>query len=95
MPLLSLKFGDDSGYQNTSEFLAATIGILTCLRIAESAGSHIVIDLRGNSVSALQWANTSRFNSESVHRAAILFTHTAPSEPEGGDRGRRARSGGK
>ena len=31
-------------------------------------------DLRGDSVSALQWANTSRFNSESVNRAAILFT---------------------
>ena len=74
VPLLSLEFGDDSGYQNTSEFLAATIGILTCLRIADDDGSHVVIDLKGDSVSALQWANTSRFNSESVHRAAILFT---------------------
>ena len=34
----------------------------------------MVIDLKGDSVSALQWANTSRFNSESVHRAAVLFT---------------------
>ena len=74
VPLLSLKFGGDSGYQNTSEFLAATIGILTCLRTTEDAESHVVIDLRGDSVSALQWANTSRFNSESVNRAAILFT---------------------
>ena len=65
---------EDSGYQNTSEFLAATIGILTCLRTTEDAESHVVIDLRGDSFSALQWANTSRFNSESVNRAAILFT---------------------
>ena len=72
--LLSLEFGDDSGYQNTSEFLAATVGILTYLRVAENDGSHVVIDLRGDSVSALQWANTSRFNSKSVHRAAVLFT---------------------
>ena len=74
VPLLSLKFGEDSGYQNTSEFLKAIIGILTCLRTTEAAESHVVIDLRGDSVSALQWANTSRFNSESVNRAAILFT---------------------
>ena len=72
--LLSLEFGDDSGYQNTSEFIAATVGILTYLRVAENDGSHVVIDLRGDSVSALQWADTSQFNSESVHRAAILFT---------------------
>ena len=74
VPLLSLEFGDDSGYQNTSEFLAATIEILTCLRVAGDDGSHVVIDLKGDSISALQWANTSRFNSESVHRAAVLFT---------------------
>ena len=54
VPFLSLEFGDDSGYQNTSEFLAATIGILTCLRVAEHAGSHVVIDLKGDSISALQ-----------------------------------------
>ena len=52
--LMSLKFGEDTGYQNTSEFLAATVGILTCLRTTEDAESHVVIDLRGDSVSALQ-----------------------------------------
>ena len=62
--LLSLEFGDDSDYQNTSEFIAATVRILTCLRVAENDGFYVVIDLRGDSVSALQWANTSRFNSE-------------------------------
>ena len=38
MPLLSLEFGDDSGYQNTSELLAVTIGILTCPRVGRGRG---------------------------------------------------------
>ena len=72
--LTELKFGEDSGYQNTCEFLAATIGVLSCLRFQPKDESYVVIELRRDSVTALQWANTSRFKSVSVNKAATLFT---------------------
>ena len=74
IPLTELRFGTDSSYQNTCEFLAATIGILSCLRFQPVGESYVVIELKGDSVTALQWASTSRFKSASVNRAAVLFT---------------------
>ena len=72
-PLTSLEFGTDSGFQNTSEFLAATIGVLACLRLEVEEGA-VAIELRGDSKTALHWANKLRFNSKAVNKAAILFT---------------------
>ena len=34
----------------------------------------VIVDLKGDSKTALHWANELRFNSEAVNRAAILFT---------------------
>ena len=74
IPLVELGFGDDSSYQNTCEFLAATIEVLSCLRCRPKDESYVVVELRGDSVTALQWANSSRFRSTSVNKAATLFT---------------------
>ena len=75
VPLVELKFGEDSSFQNTCEFLAATSGALSCLRFQPpDDGSYVVVELRGDSVTALQWANSSRFRSASVNKAVTLFT---------------------
>ena len=52
-PLTSLNCGTYSSFQNTSEFLAATIGVLTCLLLEEADGTPVVVDLRGDSKTAL------------------------------------------
>eukprot|EP01038_Epipyxis_sp_PR26KG_P003912 gene3912-5615_t len=61
----SLEFGVDSGYQNTSEFIGLLVGLWGMSRLGLM---HSVVELRGDSISALQWAGTSRFGSVRVHK---------------------------
>ena len=63
--------GEDSSYQNTSEFIAQTMAIawLTSIGIVNQP-----IHLIGDSVSAITWAKDQKFNSVNCQRAAILFS---------------------
>ena len=66
-----LGFGEDSSFQNLSEFIGAVIAV---------AGQVIMglhgqtMSLRGDSVTALTWAITERPKGERVTRAAIIWT---------------------
>jgi hypothetical protein len=73
-------FGGDSKFQNCSEFIAAVCAVqgATVLR---SKGllpgvlptDRINVSLRGDSVTALTWAANSKFRSELVSNAAVVF----------------------
>jgi len=63
--------GEDSSYQNTSEFVTQTMAIawLTYVGIMNQP-----IHLIGDSISAITWATDRKFNSVNCQHAAILFT---------------------
>jgi hypothetical protein len=66
-----LGFGDDSSYQNTAEFIGATVAT----NGLEAMGlGGLPIRLRGDSVTALTWANENKFRSALVTPAAIVYT---------------------
>ena len=69
--LLFLDFGEDSSFQNLSEFLGAILAILG--QIALGLGGRSVA-LRGDSVTALTWAITERPRGERVTKAAMVFS---------------------
>jgi hypothetical protein len=62
--------GEDSSYQNTSEFIAQTMAIAW---LASVGIMNQPIFLIGDSMSALTWAKGRKFNSVNCQRAAILF----------------------
>ena len=63
--------GEDSSYQNTSEFVAQTMALAW---LASIGIVNQPVFLVGDSVSALTWAKKLKFNSVNCQRAAILFT---------------------
>lgn len=68
--LRPLGFGTEAQYQNCAEFITLVIGI----RVARQHGMDVrSILARGDSVSALQWAETTRFRSTRVTQAASVF----------------------
>lgn len=67
----SMGFGDDSQYQNTAEFLAATIGILGLVHLGLE-GSTVM--MRGDTMSALCWSTTLKFKGGRTANAAVVFT---------------------
>ena len=69
--LLFLGFGEDSSFQNLSEFLGAILAVLG--HIALGCGGRSVA-LRGDSVTALTWAITERPRGERVTKAAMVFS---------------------
>jgi hypothetical protein len=66
-----LGFGEDSQYQNTAEFIAATLGILGLTQLGLEGSA---IRLRGDSMSALCWASSLRFKGHLTTNAAVVFT---------------------
>jgi hypothetical protein len=64
---------EDSSLQNSAEFMAVIVGLLAVLlRLPNGAGRSIL--LRGDSITALRWAETGRIRSDFSARAACLFT---------------------
>ena len=69
--LLFLGFGEDSSFQNLSEFLGAILAILGQVALGYQGRS---VALRGDSVTALTWAITERPRGERVTKAAMVFS---------------------
>lgn len=69
--LLFLGFGEDSSFQNLSEFLGAILAILGQIALGFRGRS---VALRGDSVTALTWAITERPRGERVTKAAMVFS---------------------
>ena len=69
--LMFLGFGEDSSFQNLSEFLGAILAILGQIALGFRGRS---VALRGDSVTALTWAITERPRGERVTKAAMVFS---------------------
>ena len=50
--ITGLAFGDDSSYQNLSEFIGATLGMIGLIKLGVKG---VDVSMRGDSVSALTW----------------------------------------
>ena len=70
--LTRLNFGDEAKYQNTSEFIAVVIGLVALIRKVRR-NRAMAIELHGDSITALKWAETARFRGSLVGNAASLF----------------------
>lgn len=68
--LRSLNFGEDSSFQNCSEFIGVLIGIIGAL---QEGWDTSAVWLRGDSTTALAWAEGGRFKSDNVLRAATVM----------------------
>ena len=68
--LLELEFGEDSSFQNSSEFIAATLSLFV-LRGLGLTGRPV--RLEGDSVSALTWAERGAARGERAHNASMVF----------------------
>lgn len=66
-----LNFGDDSSYQNLSEFIGAIVAVVGHVILGNKGRS---LALRGDSVSALTWAITERSRGSIVTNAAMVWT---------------------
>jgi hypothetical protein len=66
-----LGFGTDSQFQNTAEFIGATLGVLM-LKLLKLDGS--AVKLRGDSRSALCWGAKMKFKGARTSNAALVFT---------------------
>lgn len=66
----TLNFESNAAYQNTAEFIAAVLGIRGLSQLNLRPRS---VNLRGDSVTALTWADTGKFKGELVGNAAVIF----------------------
>ena len=66
-----LEFGSDSSFQNTAEYIGCTLGLagLALLGVRDAD-----VEIRGDSVAALTWAETERPRGELVTNASMVFT---------------------
>lgn len=69
--LRGFEFGSDSSFQNTAEYIGCTLGLtgLALLGIKD-----VDVEIRGDSVAALTWAETERPRGEVVTNASMVFT---------------------
>ena len=65
-----LDFGEDSSFQNLCEFTGAILGFIGLVRMGVTNAD---VQLRGDSVSALTWAQTERYRGTIVTNAALVF----------------------
>ena len=64
--------GDDSGFQNSVEFIAITIGVAA---LAVKGLRDTNIHIRGDSRSSLKWSSADSFRSKRCRWAATCFTN--------------------
>ena len=69
--LRALKFGDDSSYQNVCEFIGVVLGVIGLVIMGVRDAD---VQLRGDSVSALTWAEAERYRGKRVTNAAMVYT---------------------
>jgi hypothetical protein len=70
----AMGFGQDSSNQNTAEFVGAVLCMACALRMGRREQTVV---LRGDSVTALTWAEDRRFRGKKVSSAAVVFTQLA------------------
>lgn len=66
-----------SDYQNMCEFIGIVVGLATLRRLGllhHLDGSRESVHLRGDSVSALTWAENERYTGSNVSNASIIYT---------------------
>jgi ribonuclease HI len=69
--LKPFEFENDSSYQNTAEYIGVILALIAMVKL----GFHGVdVEIRGDSISALTWAETGRPRGELVTNASIVFT---------------------
>ena len=69
--LRRLDFGSDPAFQNCAEFISVTAGVIGAIMMGLDVSSVL---LKGDSVTALSWAEGGRFKSDNVMNAATVFT---------------------
>jgi hypothetical protein len=69
--LRGLGFGSDSSFQNTAEYIGCILGMVG---LAIQGIRDVDIEVRGDSVAALTWAETERPRGELVTNASMVFT---------------------
>lgn len=69
--LRGFRFGFDSSFQNTAEYIGCTLGLIG---LALLGIRDVDVEVRGDSVAALTWAETERPRGELVTNASIVFT---------------------
>jgi hypothetical protein len=68
----NLGFGTDASYQNTAEFIAATLGIRGLTAFGWTPNESV--ELRGDSITALTWGRKRGVRSPLATNASVLFT---------------------
>jgi hypothetical protein len=71
LDIKSLGFGTDASYQNTAEFIAATLGIRGLTAFPWTPGESV--ELRGDSITALTWGRKRGVRSPLATNASVLF----------------------
>ena len=69
--LRGLGFGFDSSFQNTAEYIGCTLGLIGHALLGVK---DVDVEVRGDSIAALTWAETERPREELVTNASIVFT---------------------
>jgi hypothetical protein len=73
LDITSLDFGVDASHQNTAEFLAATLGIRGLMAFEGFSASSKSIEMRGDSVTALDWSIKRKAKSVLATNASIFY----------------------
>ena len=68
----SMGFGDDASYQNTAEFMGAILSLVGIIRYQAQGKAFL---LRGDSKSALSWADKKRIRGDLAVPASFLFNY--------------------
>jgi hypothetical protein len=68
--LTHFEFGTDSGYQNTSEFIGAVVGVIALIKIGIRGEG---VRLRGDSKTALKWGREEKVKGAEALNAAIVM----------------------
>lgn len=74
--IAQLRFGEDSSFQNTAEFVAGVVGLVILSKIGKRDS---FVSFRGDSRSALSWLEEGKFRSNVITRAAFLYVHICTS----------------
>lgn len=65
----------DSSYRNTSEFVASVIGLYgLCFHVPGGHNQALAVELRGDSITSLSWAEKARVKSNLASNASMVFT---------------------